>query len=167
MTLSAPSKEADLMEREASDQRISDTFELGVLEEVMNFKLRRIRDHLTTAYRRETGRQGLRPGVFSLLALIEANPRYSQAELARFAGYDRTALVGIMDDLEQRGWAVRHKDVADRRRHQVEITTKGRQALAVLLERALENERPAREALSAVEFSEFHEALDKIYRRLI
>ena len=37
---------------------------------------------------------GLRAGAFGVLALIEANPGISQIDLARFGGYDQTALVG-------------------------------------------------------------------------
>jgi DNA-binding MarR family transcriptional regulator len=145
----------------------ADEFSLGALDATLNFRLRRIRGHLTDAYRRETARLGLRPGAFSLLALIEANGLVSQADLARFAGYDPAAVVGIMDDFEKRGWAERRKDPGDRRRHRLKITVAGREALSGLLDHALENERVAREVLTEDELTQFRTSLDKIYRRLV
>jgi DNA-binding MarR family transcriptional regulator len=151
----------------ASVSGVADRFALGVLDTLLNFRLRRIRNHLTERYRQETRRLGLSAGAFSVLALIEANPGISQVDLARFGSFDRTVMVGIIDDLEGRGWAHRAGDPNDRRRHQVEITEAGREALDGMLARALDNERPAREALTAAELKVFRIALDKIYRQLL
>lgn len=152
---------------EASVAGLASEFELGCLDELLNFRLRRLRNHLTERYREETRRLGLRAGAFSVLALIDANPNISQIDVARFGGFDQTVLVGILDDLERRGWATRSKDPADRRRHRVKLTPQGRRGLADLLARAQENERPACEALDPTELAAFRAALDKIYRSLL
>jgi DNA-binding MarR family transcriptional regulator len=143
-------------------------FELGVLnDDVLVFRIRRIRDLLAERFRRSsTEGRGLRAGEFSALALIDANPGISQSDLARIGGFDQTALVSILDDLEEHAWAVRKRDRADRRRHKMEITQKGREALADLLERARENEAPARDALTKEEFRAFQSSLNKIYQAL-
>jgi DNA-binding MarR family transcriptional regulator len=138
------------------------------LDEILVFKLRRIRDVLTYAFRESsTEGRGLRAGDFSALALIDANPDISQIELARIGGFDQTLLVGVIDDLEERGWVVRQQSRDDRRKRVLQITRSGRTALADLLSKALENEKPARKALNATQMREFQHALDDIFRALI
>jgi DNA-binding MarR family transcriptional regulator len=130
--------------------------------------LRRIRDVLTHAFRESsTEGRGLRAGEFSALALIDANPDITQIELARAGGFDQTILVGIIDDLEARGWVTRQQHQEDRRRRVLQITKSGRAALADLLSKALENEKPARKALNAAEMKAFQKALDDIFHALI
>jgi DNA-binding MarR family transcriptional regulator len=160
-------REPDPTPPAASVAGVAGSFDMGVLDQLLNFRLRRIRNHLTERYREETLAKGLRPGAFSVLALIDANPGIAQIDLARFGGYDQTALVGIIDDFEARGWARRTRDPADRRRHRIEATDDGREALKEMLARAVENERPACEVLDADELAAFRAALDKIYRLLL
>jgi DNA-binding MarR family transcriptional regulator len=139
-----------------------------VLDEILVFKLRRVRDVLTHAFRKSsTEGRGLRAGEFGALALIEANPDISQIELARVGGFDQTILVGVIDDLETRGWVLRQQDRDDRRRRVLQITKSGRAALADLLSKALDNEKSARQALTATEMRAFQKALDDIFRALI
>lgn len=166
--MNAKTKNKAASRSELSDSPELDGFGLGVLnDDVLVFRIRRIRDLLTERFRRSsTEGRGLRAGEFSALALIEANPGISQADLARIGGFDQTALVGILDDLEDHAWAVRKRDRADRRRHRMEITEKGREVLADLLDRARENEAPARNALSKAEFRALQSSLNKIYQAL-
>ena len=139
-----------------------------MLDEILVFKLRRIRDVLTHAFRESsTEGRGLRAGEFSALALIDANPDITQIELARVGGFDQTILVGIIDDLEARGWVTRQQHQEDRRRRVLQITKSGRGALADLLSKALDNEKPARKALNAAEMKAFQKALDDIFHALI
>ena len=142
-------------------------YSIGVLEDVLVFRLRRIRNYMTETFRAGGWRDGMRPGEFTTLALIVANPGISQIDLARVGGFDQTSLVAVMDDLERRKWAVRSKDPEDRRRHRIKPTRAGIKALDMLLDRALENEREARLALTDSELADFMAALDKIYHRLI
>ena len=130
--------------------------------------MRRVRDVLTHAFRKSsTEGRGLRAGEFSALALIEANPDISQIELARVGGFDQTILVGVIDDLESRGWVLRQQHQQDRRRRVLQITKAGRVALADLLAKALDNEEPARKAVKSAEMRAFQKALDDIFRALI
>lgn len=142
-------------------------FSLGVLEDVLVFRLRRIRNYMTDTFRAGEWRDGLRPGEFTTLALIVANPGISQIDLARVGGFDQTSLVGVLDDLERRKWAVRSKHPDDRRRHRIEATEAGRKAVLMLRDRALENEAEARAALTPAELEQFHASLHKIYHRLL
>jgi DNA-binding MarR family transcriptional regulator len=71
---------------------------------------------------------GLRVKHVMILALI-AEHRLSQRELSGTTGLDRTTMVGLLDDLESHGYAVRERDPADRRRHVVRPTEAGTAAL--------------------------------------
>jgi DNA-binding MarR family transcriptional regulator len=71
---------------------------------------------------------GPHPRVFGLLtALLEAGP-FSQQMLAEKMRVNRSLVVGIVDDLERRGWVERRRDPADRRSYQLHVTEEGRRA---------------------------------------
>jgi DNA-binding MarR family transcriptional regulator len=142
-------------------------FALGKLDHLLVFRFRRLRDFIIDRFRTSiTDAMGLKAGDFTILALIEANPSISQTDLARTGGFDQAVLVGILDDLEGRGWAVRRKDKADRRRHRLEITPEGSAALSELFLRAMENEAAARAALTTKEYEALDRALSKMYQHV-
>ncbi|MFJ3171080.1 MarR family winged helix-turn-helix transcriptional regulator [Streptomyces roseus] len=71
---------------------------------------------------------GLTPRHAMTLMHLEGGP-IGQRVLAERLEVDPSVLVGILNDLEREGPAVRRRDPADRRRHNVAITEAGSTAL--------------------------------------
>jgi MarR family transcriptional regulator, lower aerobic nicotinate degradation pathway regulator len=75
---------------------------------------------------------GLNAFHFAVLALLEEDPRETQAVIADALGYDRSHIVRLLDELEERELVVRKRDPEDRRRHVVKMTQDGKRMLAKL-----------------------------------
>ncbi len=137
--------------------------ELGVLKDVIGFRLRRLQNHLTRGFSERAARKEVRSGMFGALALIAANPGISQTTLSREIGFDKATVVALLDTLEGLGWAERKRSTVDRRRHSLVATKAGQLALEELLGVTLANEANVYKALSGKERADLFTLLDKLY----
>ena len=85
-----------------------------------------VKDNMVDAFE-EAGLSGYH---HSVLALLDEEPRETQAQIADALGYDRSHLVGVLDELEEKKLIERRRDPTDRRRHLVSLTPAGKEALA-------------------------------------
>jgi DNA-binding MarR family transcriptional regulator len=109
---------------------------------------------------------GASPYHHAVLAVLDESPRETQATIADSLGYDRSWLVGLLDELEEAGLIERKRDPADRRRHLVSLNPAGKKKLEELraISRAIEDEFLG--GLDASERKELHELLLQVARHL-
>jgi len=105
---------------------------------------------------------GLSAFHYAVLALLEEDPRETQAQIADALGYDRSLIVRLLDELEERGLVIRKRDPDDRRRHVVKLTPAGHSMLIELraIVQRLEDEYLA--PLGAEERETLHDLLAKV-----
>ena len=109
---------------------------------------------------------GLPTGSHTVLSLIAANPGSTQTALAEAAGLNKSALVGIVDELEKRGLAARDRSPSDRRRNHLTVTAKGKAELKTMFARVAPGEAQIREVLGPRDHALLLELLDRAYAAL-
>lgn len=138
---------------------------LGVLDELMGYALRRAQVAVYQDFLRSVGKLEIRPVQFAALVLIGANPGISQIVVANALGLDRSAVVLLVDLLEGRQLAERRPSGTDRRAYSIVLTDGGRQLLAKLKRLAADHDRRVTADLSEEERSRLLDYLRRIYRR--
>jgi DNA-binding MarR family transcriptional regulator len=80
--------------------------------------------------------------AYIALSHVARSPAGTQLELAQAIGYDKTRLIGLLDELERDGLVTREPDPSDRRARIVHITARGRELHAAVVDdiRAMEEE---------------------------
>jgi DNA-binding MarR family transcriptional regulator len=99
---------------------------------------------------------------YSVLALLSEEPRTSQATIADALNIDRSQLVSVLDDLEERGLVERRRDPSDRRRHTVSLTKEGKRQLGRLRSIVKRIEDSFLEGVGERERAALHDTLLKI-----
>ena len=63
---------------------------------------------------------------YVVLTALDQTPSRTQVALARTIGADKTRIIGVLDELQERGLIHREPDPADRRVHLLDLTPAGR-----------------------------------------
>ena len=113
-----------------------------------------------TFHRRSTEELlGMRLKEFLVLSYLGDHPGTTQQELGEAMVLDSNTVVLLLNDLESRGSSIRRRDAEDRRRHVVEITPAGRDAVA--------RAEKAREAIEDEVFGELTPEDRRTLRRIL
>ena len=105
---------------------------------------------------------GLHPRHFGMLSQLAVNEGQSQQALSSALGIHRSAVVALVDDLEQRGLAERRRDPVDRRAYTLYLTRPGRELLAELERTADDEDAELLTALDASERSQLISLLQRV-----
>ena len=92
----------------------------------------RISRRLIDAERPLLDARGMTMWQYIALTRLSRGSAPTQLELAQSLGYDKTRLIGLLDELERDGLITRERDPTDRRARVVEITAKGRERHAAV-----------------------------------
>jgi DNA-binding MarR family transcriptional regulator len=133
----------------------------GILAASVGPRVRLLRNALTARSIAVSAPHGLPTGSLTVLALVAANPGSSQTGLARRAGINKSALVGLMDELERGGLIARGRSPADRRRNDVNLTPEGERTMSGLFAAVDREEGPIRDALGTRDLSQLLALLDR------
>jgi DNA-binding MarR family transcriptional regulator len=133
---------------------------LGILPGLIGYQLRLAQRAIFADFAQTVGAEGISPGLFGVLVLIEANPGLKQQRLAEAAHLDRSSLVPVIDKLEARGLVQRR--AADRRSNGLYLTGEGAALVRALRRRVQQHEHRVTAGLSAREQKELVRLLGRI-----
>ena len=113
----------------------------GILPTLLGYNVRRAQIVLWRDFARTVAEGEIRPGMFSALALVKANPGVAQVELSTELGIDKASMVGLIDRLEEAGWVLRTRSQEDRRRQGLTLTAAGEKMYRALKREMLDHEQ--------------------------
>jgi MarR family transcriptional regulator, lower aerobic nicotinate degradation pathway regulator len=105
---------------------------------------------------------GFRPPCIGALMVLSAREPMSQRELSAHLAVDPSDLVGVMDILESAGFVSRQRDPADRRRHLLNVTPEGHEAVKRLRKVMSEVDDEILTPLTANQREQLHNLLAKV-----
>ena len=111
---------------------MSKELDMKAVENCACFNIRRVSRLITQFFDEEVRRFGLRPTQMSILRSLEARTDWGMAELSEWLGMERTTLLRNLQPLQRDG-LVRVKGGGRGGHVKLEITEKGRKALAKML----------------------------------
>jgi DNA-binding MarR family transcriptional regulator len=105
---------------------------------------------------------GIAPNHFGLLMHLDRGEGRTQQQLADALGIHRKVMVGLLDDLEQRGLAERRQHPGDRRAHAIYLTAAARELLPRARGIADQHEEEVLAALDADERAQLIAVLQRL-----
>ena len=130
--------------------RASPELDHGILPTLLGYQLRLAQITVFNDFAASARDFDVSPGRFGMLVLIEANPGVTQTRLAEAVGLDRSTLVAVLDQLEERGLLERRRGV-DRRTNGLWLTRRGKSLVARMKERIRAHEDRLAARLSETE----------------
>ena len=141
----------------------AETFQLGLLEDILGYQLRRAQTALFHNFSRRLSHRNITPGQFGLLVKIKNNPGISQTALARADGIERSTLGEIIDRFEARELVERRRHATDRRAYALHLTSEGFNFLEQVTPEVLDNDLDVTRNLN----DEERQILLRLLRRLV
>jgi DNA-binding MarR family transcriptional regulator len=122
-----------------SSQGVTET-DLANLDSQVGYMLRQAQLAVFADFIANQRGAAVRPGQFSILAIVGRNPGLSQTQVCRALGIKRANLVAAIDMLESLGMVRRDASLTDRRSNRLHLTPAGQRTLQAVLEAQAEHE---------------------------
>lgn len=145
----------------ASKTSTAQPLDLGPLNGLVGYQLRRAFLRSNQLFARLGGEAGLAPGQYGVLQIIALNPGRSQTEVAQAAGLDRSSLTQMLDQLAAKGF-VERRPGPDRRTVSLHLTAAGEGVCVLAAGKAGEHEAAIRGDLSEAEARQLTQLLQRI-----
>ncbi len=117
------------------------SLDADILPTLIGYNIRRAQIVLWRDFARTVADGEIRPGMFSAIALVRANPGIAQVELATELSIDKASMVSLIDRLEEAGWILRTRSQEDRRRQGLTVTSAGEKMYKTLKREMLDHEQ--------------------------
>ena len=114
--------------------------DLGALGSHLGYFLRRLQIKVFKDFIQTMAQFDVRPGQYSMLVLIGANPGRSQAELGKALNIERARVARMLSEFERRGWVRRMAAITDGRSHALFLTPTGQKSIQQIEALAREHE---------------------------
>lgn len=126
------------------------------------FQLAQLGAQATQRFSERIAEIGLTPPEVGILRMIAAQPGRSQRSLAAELGVVPSRVVALIDPLDTKGLIERRRSPADRRNHELHLTSAAGGLLAQLGAIAFAHEREQTAALSDDEYRQLADLLDRL-----
>jgi DNA-binding MarR family transcriptional regulator len=126
------------------------------------FLLAQVGAHAAAKFSERLGPLGLTPAHVGSLRIIAASEGASQQEVATRLGMFPSRLVGLVDELQERGLVQRVENARDRRTYSLQLTSEGRELLDTIGRVARDHQDSLLASLNAEE----RELLATLLRRI-
>lgn len=136
----------------------------GELGDLLTIRIGSINFLLTQCLRDVVPELGLKTGTVGALALVVNYPGISQTEITQLTTQDKSAMVAIMNQLEEFGWVVRRKAATDRRRHEVFASEDGKAALKRVVGAIASVQSALLADIPEQEIEQFSATVDRFYK---
>ncbi len=134
----------------------------SMLQSRLGYKLRRAQMVYFDVFFEACAREGITPGLFSILAIIYHNPGLTQTAVSVALDVDRSAMVAAIDKLEGMEVVERRKSKNDRRSYALYLTEKGRTFTERLNQKVVAGEQEFTTFMSDAEREGLLDILDRI-----
>lgn len=141
----------------------SSPLSVGLLPNLLGYNIRRAEIALWRDFSRTVGEGEIRPALFSLLILVEANPGVAQIDIANQLDIDKATVVGLIHRLQRRQCVVRQQSKVDRRRQGIFLTERGQKELNKLRQEMLDHETRFTRLFSSEELAQLFALLRRIH----
>jgi DNA-binding MarR family transcriptional regulator len=141
----------------------SQPLSVGILPNLLGYTVKRAQIALWRDFSRTVGEGEVRPALFSLMILVEANPGVAQIDIANQLDIDKATIVGLVQGLQRRGFVICRQSTTDRRRQGIFLTSKGQAQIAKLRAEMLEHEARFTRLFSATELAQLFRLLRRIH----